>query len=379
MPHPAVLLRKAIDMPQPRVVVALPVKDEAERLPACLQALAGQTGPAELTVLVLVNNSYDESAAIARGFAAGSPGRVLVEDVILPEHHANAGGARRLAMRMAADIAGGGGIVMTTDADGRVAPDWLRANLRAIRAGTDAVAGQAVIDPIEEALIPAALRDADARECKYAALLDEIVAGLDPDPADPWPRHDEHSGASIAVTVDAFRRAGGIPELPMGEDRAFFRSLRRIDARIRHDPDVHVVVSGRTEGRAVGGMADTIRRRLVCPDMFLDDRLESVQDAMLRATLRRQARLLWADETADCWSIFALARDLQLPSNFVREKLAGKQFGAAWDDLQTVSPALRRRPVPTAAVTQEIAAAVSILGAWRAPKSAADQTMWISA
>jgi GT2 family glycosyltransferase len=231
--------------------------------------LDNQDSAADLTVLVLVNNSTDDSTTIARRFAASSRARVLVEDIALPDPDANAGGARRIAIQKAADIAGAGGIVLTTDADGRVAPNWLRENLRAIDAGADAVAGRAIIDPVEEALIPAALIEADARECKYAALLDEIVAQLDPDPADPWPRHDEHSGASIAVTVGAMRRAGGIPCLAMGEDRAFFRALRRIDAKIRHSPDVQVVVSGRTEGRAKGGMADTIRRRMVCPDMFL--------------------------------------------------------------------------------------------------------------
>jgi hypothetical protein len=223
------------------------------------------------------------------------------------------------------------------------------------------VAGRAIIDPIEEALIPTALLEADARECKYAALLDEVVAGIDPDPADPWPRHDEHSGASIAVTVKAFSRAGGIPELALGEDRAFFRNLRRIDARIRHDPDVQVIVSGRTEGRAKGGMADTIRRRLVCPDVFLDDRLEAIHDAVLRARLRRKARLLWAEESEDFEVFFELARDLDLPPNYLRERLASGVFGAAWDDIETASPTLRRRPVPTASIGQEIAAAHLVL------------------
>jgi len=362
-----------------RLVVALPVKDEAERLLACLQALTTQDAADHPTVLVLVNNSSDESAAIARAFASTSHYRLLVEDVVLECADANAGGARRIAMQKAAELAGAAGIVFTTDADGRVAPDWLRSNLAAIEAGADAVAGRAVIDPIEEALIPAPLLEADARECRYAILLDEIAAGIDPDPADPWPRHDEHSGASIAVTVDAFHRGGGIPELPLGEDRAFFRNLRRIDARIRHALDVRVIVSGRTEGRAKGGMADTIRRRLVCPDMFLDDRLESIQDAVLRCRLRRQARLLWAEPMPDFWGIFALARDLVLPSGFVRETLTIPFFGAAWDAIETASPALRRRPVPAASVAHEIAAASFILADSRSYARQDNQPIGISA
>jgi hypothetical protein len=52
------------------------------------------------------------------------------------------------------------------------------------------------------------------------------------------------------------------PGTPLGEDRAFFDALRRVDARIRHVPGVRVVVSARIVGRAPGGMADTMRRRV---------------------------------------------------------------------------------------------------------------------
>ena len=366
-------------MPDRSLVVALPVKDEAERLADCLRALTRQQDAPDPTILVLINNSADESAAIARSFAATSRCRVVVEEVVLGAADAHAGGARRIAMEKAADIACASGIVFTTDADSRVDPNWLRRNLAAIAAGADAVAGRAIIDPVEEALIPMALLEADARECKYAALLDEIAAGIDPDPADPWPRHDEHSGASIAVTVESFRKAGGIPDLPLGEDRAFFRNLRRIDARIRHAPDVRVVVSGRTEGRAKGGMADTIRRRLICADVFLDDRLESVQDAVLRYRLRRQVRLSWAESGRDFWAVFALARDLNLPSAFVRDTLAAPFFGAAWDALETASPTLRRRPVPVASVNNEITAASFIVAEWRSQAERDDQAIGLSA
>jgi glycosyltransferase involved in cell wall biosynthesis len=355
------------------VVVAVPAKDEAERLPACLDALTRQRGAHGHTVLILVNNSSDDSANLVRRFAAASPVPVRVEDVTLHEGEATAGGARRVAMHKAAALAGDGGIILTTDADGCVAPDWLSANLRSIAAGADAVAGRAVIDPAEEALIPQALRDADARECGYAALLDELAARIDPDPADPWPRHDEHSGASIAVTVDAFSRAGGIPAMPTGEDRAFFRQLQRIDARVRHAPEVQVVVSGRIEGRAAGGMADTIRRRLVCPDVFLDDRLEPALDAALRCRLRRRARLLWADAARTQAAADALANALRLPRLLVRTSLAGGPFGAAWNDLESESPRLRRRRrVAAAAVLHETWIARNLLAALaEAPAGAA--------
>ena len=66
--------------------------------------------------------------------------------------------------------------------------------------------------------------------------------------------------------------------------------MRRIDARIRHAPDVLVTVSGRLEGRAEGGMADTLRRRLVRPDEWLDDCIEPAADRLRRATIRSRLR-----------------------------------------------------------------------------------------
>ena len=77
----------------------------------------------------------------------------------------------------------------------------------------------------------------------YGRLLDEIASIVLPDPADPWPRHREESGASIAITVEMFRRIGGLPSRPSGEDRALIEMLRSLDALVRHDPHISVTVS----------------------------------------------------------------------------------------------------------------------------------------
>jgi GT2 family glycosyltransferase len=351
-----------------KFVVAVPVRNEAERLAACLHALAHQAGGHEATLVVLVNNSSDGSAAIARRFAASSPVPVVVRACTLKPAEAHAGGARRRAMALAAALARDDAVLFTTDADGRVAPDWLAANLAALAAGADAVAGQAAIDPADELQIPLPLRQADAAECGYAALLDEIAARIDPDPADPWPRHDEHSGASIAVTADAYRRVGGIPLIATGEDRGFFDALRRIDARIRHAPDVRVTVSGRLDGRAAGGMAETIRRRMLRPDMFLDARLDSARRSAARAWLRRRTRLVWAaTRVSAAWPMAAeravtgMACAFGLPRGQLAEILASPHFGAAWQALEAGCTALQRQKVAASEVLRETAIARGIL------------------
>ena len=313
-------------------------------------------------VVLLVNNSTDGTAAVARRMqpALGYPLDV-VEHQFPPELR-NAGQARRMALEYAARWTPPEGVLLCTDADGQVAPDWLAANLTQIRNGADAVAGRAVIDPVDAAAIPAILHEDDARECAYAALLDEIDCLLDPDPADPWPRHNENSGASICVTAQAYYRCGGIPPLPVGEDRAFFDALRRIDARLRHAPDVWVTVSGRIHGRAAGGMADTIRRRLAAPDLFLDDALEPAIARVRRARLRRQVRRLFNAHGRVKPQPFD---DLGCAPAVLASALQQDTFGAAWEMVEAHAAGLSRAPVPVSALPHETAQAERILAGLR--------------
>ena len=349
-----------------RRIVAIPAQNEADRLPQCLHALAQQKSSITAEVVLLLNNCTDHSAALVRHLAPHLPYRLHLFETQLPPALANAGCARRLAMNHAAALAGPRGILLTTDADGCVAPNWLAANLNAIAAGADAVAGRAVIDPVEAALIPAHLHEADARECAYAALLDTLAGLLDPDPADPLPRHDEHSGASIAVTAAAYVRVGGIPAVPLGEDREFFAALQRIDARIRHDPGVTVTVSGRTDGRAAGGMAATICRRILAPDPTLDSRLESADRLARRMVLRHAARTLWSTRSrreSEATLLAELAAALRLAPANVIAQLRADHFGSAWATLEKLSPALVRRLVPASDLAIETARAQTLLAA----------------
>jgi len=276
------------DTPDPfrqvAAVVAIPVRDEVERIPDCLAALGNQDD-AVLGVVLLVNNTRDATMQAIADCRPALRCPVLAIEHWFPPEQANAGRARSLAMQHADRLAPEALPLLTTDADGRAAPDWLARNLYHLRNGCDAVFGRAEIDPIEATSIPMSLHQADADECAYAALLDEIACLINPDADDPWPRHTENSGASVAVTRAAYHRVGGIPTVALGEDRAFYAALRIAGLRIRHAPEVRVVVSGRILGRAAGGMADTIRRRLVAPDLWLDDALEPVAARVMR--LRR--------------------------------------------------------------------------------------------
>jgi Glycosyl transferase family 2 len=346
--------------PLPRTVVAIPAKNEAERIGACLFALAGLTvKPA--AVVVLANNCTDGTVQVARALSAGMPYQLLIDVHTFPPPSANAGSARRMAAQHAADLAGGNGVVLTTDADAVVAGNWIERNLLALSAGADLVCGRVTLARTEAALIPSHLHADDALECELTELLDRIADRLDPDPADPWPRHTETAGASLAVTVAAFDRVGGIPALAFGEDRAFVQALASMDASIRHDPTVAVTVSGRTVGRASGGMADTIRRRIQRQDEFTDCNLEPATDAYRRIDFRRRVRMAWQKPSRMRAISTELAADLGIAAPTLQLMLRQRHFGAAWAAVQAASPFLVRRRVRFTDLPGQIAYARQLL------------------
>ncbi len=348
-------------LPRYPIVVAVPARNEQARIGDCLRALALQQGAHRHAILLLLNNCTDRSAELVRWLQPALPCPVHIVEHSFPADRAHAGQARRLAMQHAAALTRIDGVVMTTDADGIVAPDWIEANMAALDSGADVVCGRAVIDPTEAALIPAHLHADDALECGYGNLLDEIHALLDPDPADPWPRHSEHSGASIAVTRHLLHRVGGVPSVPLGEDRALLAALRCIDARVRHAPEVTVCVSGRLDGRAAGGMADTMRRRVVRQDPLLDDRLEPAAACAHRAQSRHDLRQVWARPTPG--GVAALTDRLLLPADWLAAWLRTPFFGTVWAQVEATSRTLQRRTVARCDVERETAVAEMILAA----------------
>ena len=244
-----------------------------------------------------------------------------------------------MAMDAAADLVGSQGALLTTDADGRVPKHWVARNLAWLGAGMDAVCGMAAIDPLDEAAIPAHLIADDLAETRYTELLDEIDSMLDPRPADPWPRHTHRAGASIAVTAAVYRAVGGIPPVGQGEDRALIEAWSAGIARSAMIRSLQVIVSGRMVGRAEGGMAATIARRILVQDRWADDRLEAPAAAIRRSRLRAESRWVWRGHR-DCR---ALATSLGLPQEVVLRLMRSPWFGTAWAGNRSGEPGARRR------------------------------------
>jgi hypothetical protein len=274
-----------------------------------------------------------------------------------PPAAAHAGNARRAAM----DIAeawleeGGesGGVIMTTDADSQVSPNWISANLAAFEAGAEAVLGRIDLDG-EGKLLPEALHWRGELEDTYEGLLTELSWLLDPLEHNPWPHHATISGSSLGITRTAYCRVGRLPRVPLGEDKALIALLSRYDARIRYCPTVHVITSGRTNGRAPGGVADALAIRSREPDALCDDALEPFCTAFARASWRGRLRRMHGagglaldqDWAAELGISAGDVNDIKEPS-----------FGAAWSVIEDRSPLFARRLLRPTELPEQISMA----------------------
>ncbi|WP_299358624.1 glycosyltransferase family 2 protein [uncultured Paracoccus sp.] len=247
-------------------VVCVPARNEAQRLPALIAGLDRQAGfgDRKVRVLLLLNNCTDASRSTAeRAAAAASRVEMRIVQRSFPAAAAHAGSARRAAMGSGAawldDIGARDGVLLTTDADAVPAADWVARSCAALAAGADIAAAALIGAPDEEARFARPLRravDAWMEARRLAVLLEEAV---DPVPGDPAPRHWDHSGGGLALRLATYRAAGGCPAMPFREDLALVEAVRRLGGIVRHCPSIRVTVSARMQGRAAGGMADTIR------------------------------------------------------------------------------------------------------------------------
>jgi glycosyltransferase involved in cell wall biosynthesis len=241
-----------------RAVVVVPARDEAARIGACLRALARQCDvPGDsYEVIVILDGCRDRTQAVAHQMA-GRLRRPAIHTVVLSRSR-GVGRARRLGMDLACDrllrVGAEDGLIASTDADTEVADDWLSAQFALVSAGAAAIGGMIELDPGEErSLAPPAL---SARQARLTRRLE--VAGHEG--GGGVAEHPHFSGASLALTVAAYRRCGGLPVRPALEDEALARALVRQGIPIHRSRRVRVVTSARTEGRAPRGLSHDLAR-----------------------------------------------------------------------------------------------------------------------
>lgn len=331
---------------RPVVAIALPARNEAAGIESCMRALdsaAAHAASAQVHLLVLVNNSQDETAAIAGAFSPTSL-QVSVVEIVLRPDHAHAGGARLQACNRAIALLPADGVLLTTDADSHVAPDWISANLAELAAGADAVAGVVAFDEAtREALPPLPVR---ALEWQLAGLHARLGCLIDPRAHDPWPNHIWAWGASLAMTASAYRRIGGIPSVPLAEDRALAESIERFDLKLRHSHAAVVWTSARQSGRAPGGLADLVQSYVSDPATPCDAALEPMANFVRRLCWRARLRRIAARD--------GLAAAARAARRLGHSGPHPSGFGALWTAVESQSPSLRRARVVPAMLATEV-------------------------
>jgi hypothetical protein len=358
-----------------RAIVAIPARDEADRIRRCLSAFAVQhdrvgapIAAGDFGVLLLVNNSTDGTAQIARELAASIPYPLEVLQLKLTQN-ATAGGARRRAMQEARIRIGAASderFLMTTDADSIVTPSWFADNVAHLTAGADCVAGYIDAEPAEIVSHGPAFLARGRLEDAYIRLTAEIHALCDPRPHDPWPNHRVSSGASLAVKVGPYDAVGGMPNQPLGEDGAFTALLDRNGFKVRHALDVSVSTSCRLDGRASGGAADTMRLRRDMPNAPCDAELEPALATLRRACYRGFLRKSFEKGTAQAALNRLLETDDYRADTFLT-------FADLWEQVENRHPKLQRgEPLRPSDLPRELAAANFILRHLR-PESASAQ------
>lgn len=208
--------------------IVIPAHDEEDLLAPCLvaasaaarhPALRGET----VRVLVVLDACTDGSAQIARSLGIES----------LAVEASNVGVARAAGAQ--ALLAQGARWLAFTDADSRVAPDWLVAQLAL---GADAVCGSVSVD--DWSVQPLRARIAWQRRYRDAD------------------GHRHVHGANLGVSAQAYRRAGGFPPLACGEDVALVELLSATGALIAWSAAPRVTTSARLHARVRGGFGDTL-------------------------------------------------------------------------------------------------------------------------
>ncbi|RZL42978.1 MAG: glycosyltransferase [Variovorax sp.] len=211
--------------------VVVPAHDEADHIGDTLVALALAARHPDLAgepveVLVVLDSCGDATGDIAR--ACG------IDTLAIEARNvgrARAAGATDLLARGARWLA-------FTDADTRVAPDWL---VRQLELDADVVCGSIGVE------------DWSAHGTQAGFIRDHFARTYQD--ADG---HRHIHGANLGVSAEAYLRVGGFRPLACSEDVALVAALQACGARIAWSAAPRVTTSARANARARGGFGDTL-------------------------------------------------------------------------------------------------------------------------
>ncbi len=227
------------------MAVVIPARDEERTIGACIRAvLRACDAAAEISrawVVIAADRCTDDTVRLARR-ALRDRGDVFECDL------GSVGAARRSGVASAlAELRGVDPRrlwIANTDADTIVGQDWIDVHLRLAGQDFAAVAGVARIDGVPGYGVDIV----NALRATYEILADGT--------------HTHVHGANLGVRADAYLDVGGWSRARLAEDHCLWNRLKARGWRVCASSASTVVTSGRLAGRAAGGFADTLRRRI---------------------------------------------------------------------------------------------------------------------
>lgn len=209
-------------IPAPEMSVVIPTRDRAERLTAVLADLQAQRAAFTFEILVVNNGSTDETSEVIRRHVEAAPGRVreVFEDQPGRPFALNAGLA-----------AARGAVIVITDDDLHLPPEWLAAYWRAFSdGGVDGVAGRVL--PRWTAPRPAWLDDEAVRVLGLGCVDHGTQARRSTEGRDcRW------VGGNMAVRRRVFDTVGNFDtRLIRGQDEEFYRRCVSRGLTVLYEP-----------------------------------------------------------------------------------------------------------------------------------------------
>lgn len=287
-----------------RLSVIVPAKDEETMIGITLEALRSQVDdqgraidPAIYEVLVLANNCSDDTYQKCLSYQQQYPEfRLAVEYRDIAAEIAHIGTVRRMLMDAAysrlVSTAGERGIIISTDADSEVDPTWIYHILQEMEKGVDVVGGR-----ILPKNTPKLSKIHHLRDVKYRFLRTRLESELDPCFTNPWPRHFQCFGPSMAMTCGIYVLAGRLPAIPYLEDEEFRKALIRVDAKFRHSTKVRISTSARFDGRVAFGFSVQLQKWSQMSINQQEQMVESLYSFATKLKIKSELRKAWKLKT----------------------------------------------------------------------------------
>ncbi|UKT64778.1 glycosyltransferase [Pedobacter mucosus] len=328
-----------------KISVIVPVKDEEEFIFNTLEALRLQEdhfgNPLDKNiyeVLILINNSTDESFLICTEFALNHPEfNLQIANINLSKEIAFIGTVRKMMMDEACErlmsIGANKGIIASTDGDSEVDKNWVYCIINEMEKGVDVVGGR-----IYPKQVPEDTRWPHLRDVTYRFLASKLESIIDQSTYDPWPRHFQCYGASVAVTCEIYQKVGGMPPLPFLEDEEFRRLLKRIDAKIRKSPSVKIYTSSRFVGRVEFGFSVQLKQWTEMHFAKQEQLVESLDSLSYKFINKRKLRILWElnkQNTILAEDLLNCSLALSVAHNWLADKFfSSVYFEGLWEDIE---------------------------------------------